>query len=82
MSEKKIFSIDRFEGELAVCLSDNDDVVVVTVASLGGLVPNDIFAAFIEGDKLIEITPMPEERDRRIERNRKRLHDLARKSKK
>ena len=81
MNEKKIFSIDRFEGELAVCVSDDDDVVVVPVTSLGGLMPNDIFAAFIEGDRLSEIIPMPEERDRRLRENRERLHALARRTK-
>ena len=81
MSEKKIFSIDRFEGELAVCISDDDDVVVVSISSLGGLSQNDIFSAFIEGDGLSEITPMPEERDRRLREYRERLHALARRTK-
>lgn len=76
MSEKKIFSVDRFEGELAVCISDSDDVVVVPVASLDGMQPRDIFSAFQDGDVLNDITPMPEERDRRLREFRARLHAL------
>ena len=76
MSEKKIFSVDRFEGELAVCVSDNDDVVIVPVALLDGMQPRDIFSAFQEGEELKDITPMPEERDRRIREFRARLHAL------
>lgn len=76
MSEKKIFSVDRFEGELAVCVSDNDDVVVVPMASLDGMHPRDIFSAFQDGDELNDITPMPEERDRRLKEIHARLHAL------
>lgn len=82
MTEKKIFAIDRFEGELAVCVSDDDDVVVVPVDTLGGLAPRDIFAAIVEGDGFKDITPMPDERDRRLARNRARLQALAKRSRK
>ena len=82
MAETKIFSIDRFEGNIAVCISDDDDVVNVPVDSLGGLEPNDIFSAYIDGEGLRDITPMPEERDRRLREYRERLHALARRSKK
>lgn len=82
MAETKIFSIDRFEGNIAVCISDDDDVVNVSVASLDGLKPNDIFSARIDGEGLCDVTPMPEERDRRLKEYRERLHALARRSKK
>lgn len=82
MTDKKIFSVDRFEGDIAVCISDNDDVINIPVASLGTLRPRDIFSAKIEGEGLVDITPMPEERDRRLKKNRTRLHELARRSKK
>lgn len=82
MAETKIFSIDRFEGNIAVCISDDDDVVNVPVDSLGGLEPNDIFSAYIDGEGLRDIIPMPEERDRRLREYRERLHALARRSKK
>ena len=82
MAETKIFSIDRFEGNIAVCISDDDDVVNVPVDSLGGLEPNDIFSAYIDGEGLRDIIPMPEERDRRLKEYRERLHALARRSKK
>ena len=81
MMKKKIFSLDRIEGEWAVCVSDNDDVINMPVSSLGSLAPRDIFSAKIEGGVLVDITPMPEERDRRLASNRARLHALARRSK-
>lgn len=80
--DKKIFSLDRLEGELAVCVSDDDDVVVVPLSSLGDLEVRDVFSAKIEGDALCDIVPMPKERDNRILRERMRLHALAQKRKK
>lgn len=81
MMDKKIFSVDRFEGDIAVCVSDDDYVINVPVTSLGGLAPRDVFSAKVDGGGLADITPMPEERDRRLARNRARLHTLARRSK-
>lgn len=81
MAEKKIFSVDRFEGKIAVCISDDDDVLNLPQDTLGGLVPNDVFSAVIDGDGLKDIIPMPEERDRRLADMRARLHALARRSK-
>ena len=82
MSEIKIFSFDRVEGELAVCVSDDDEQVVVPRNDLGGLEARDVFSARIDGDRLVDIVPMPEERDRRLSENRRRLHALAKRSKK
>ncbi len=81
MSEKKIFSIDRAEGELFVCISDDDEKLVVPRSCLEGLKVNDLFSAELCGEKLLNVTPMPEERDRRIERNRARLHALSNRKK-
>ena len=82
MAEKKIFVVDRFEENIAVCVSDDDDVVRMPGDSLGGLLQNDVFSAIIDDGGLIDITPMPEERDRRQSDMRARLHALARRSKK
>ena len=79
---KKIFSVDRIEGELAVCISDDDDKINVPVSELFGMTVRDVFEATLNGDKLSDVVPMPEERDRRLERNKKRLHDLARRNRK
>ena len=79
--DKKIFSLDRLEGSLAVCISDDDDVVVVDKAMLGDLCVRDVFRAYLVGDTLLDIEPDAEERDRRLEHNRARLHALARKTK-
>ena len=76
---KKIFSVDRIEGDIAVCISDDDDKVDVRVSELCGMRVRDVFCAVLSEGKLSEIEPMPEERDRRLEKNRQRLRSLARK---
>ena len=78
---KKIFSIDRIEGELAICVSDDGDVVEVPQDALCGMGARDVFCAELEDGQISGAEPMPEERDRRLERNKKRLHDLARRGK-
>lgn len=79
--DNKIFSIDRIEGELAVCISDDDVEITVPTEVLGDLETRDVFSARIEGETLVDIVPLPRERDRRIESNRSRLHALAKRSK-
>jgi len=79
---KKIFSIDRAEGDLFVCISDDDDTVNVKKELLGGMQVHDVFSAELSDGKLSDITPMPEERDRRLEANRARLKRLIERSKK
>lgn len=79
---KKIFSIDRAEGDIFVCISDDDETVNVKRELLGGMQVRDVFSAELSDGKLTEITPMPEERDRRLEANRARLQRLLERSKK
>ena len=79
---KKIFSIDRAEGDIFVCISDDDETVNVKKELLCGMQVRDVFAAVIAGGTLTEITPMPEERDRRLEENRARLLRLVKRSEK
>ncbi len=81
MINRKIFSIDRIEGELAVCISDSDEQITVPLSTLGGLVARDVFSAELENGALVGIMPMPEERDRRLNNTRSRLHALARRTK-
>lgn len=73
---KKIFSLDRIEGDLAVCISDDDIQIDVPMSVLGDMKVHDVFSAELEGEQLTEILPMPEERDRRLQRNRERLQRL------
>jgi len=49
---------------------------------LGGMQVRDVFSAELSDGKLTEITPMPEERDRRLEENRARLKRLIERTKK
>ncbi|MBQ7830367.1 MAG: DUF3006 domain-containing protein [Clostridia bacterium] len=79
---KKIFSIDRAEGDIFVCISDDDETVNVKRELLCGMQVRDVFSAELSDGKLTEITPMPEERDRRLEANRARLQRLLERSKK
>ncbi len=79
---KKIFSVDRIEGDIAVCISDDDIKADVDVSRLGGMAVRDVFEAEYEGGELSCIVPMPEERDARLERGRARLHALAKRGKK
>ena len=76
---KKIFSIDRVEGEMAVCISDDEQTIVCPLSTLGGMIARDVFSAELCGESLSDITPMPEERDRRLKSNRERLLRLAQK---
>ena len=76
---KKIFSIDRVEGDLAVCIADDEHQIICPLSALGGLTARDVFSAEINGEALSDITPMPEERDRRLQNNRERLLRLAQK---
>ena len=79
--DNKIFSVDRLEGELAVCISDDDVEITVPASILGGLEARDVFSARIEGDTLTDIVHLPEEKERRIESSRSRLRALAKRTK-
>ena len=74
---RKIFSLDRFEGEIAVCISDDDEKFDLPRSLLGDMRQHDVFSAEIDGESLCDIIPMPEERDRRIAANKARLLRLA-----
>ena len=78
---KKIFSVDRIEGNIAVCISDDDVQVDVPLAILGGMGARDVFSAELNGGELSDIVPMPEERDRRLKTNQERLHRLLKRNK-
>ena len=74
---KMIFSIDRLEGDIAVCISDDGIKLDLPLAQLGDMKARDVFSAeFAEGE-ISDIVPMPEERDRRLKLNSERLHRLA-----
>ena len=79
---RKIFSIEGFEGDLAVCISDDDDKIDVPRALLEGFGQNDIFSAELDGESISDVVAMPEERDRRIAKNKARLEALFNRNKK
>ncbi len=73
---KKIFSVDRLEGDLAVCISDDGEQLICPLSALDGMKARDIFAAETDGETLTEITPLPDERDHRLKANKERLQRL------
>lgn len=79
---RTVFSIDRIEGDIAVCISDDDLQLDIPLKTLSGLELHDVFSAEYDGEKLWNIVPMPEERDRRLNSNRERLRRLIERSKK
>lgn len=78
---KKIFSVDRLEGELAVCISDDGEQIVCPLSALGGMKARDVFSAETDGETLAKIVPLPEERDRRLKANKERLQRLINRKK-
>ena len=77
----KIFSFDRLEGDMAICVSDDDEVVVLPAATLKGLAVRDVFSADVLEGGLVNIIPEPCERERRVAESRARLYAIARKRK-
>lgn len=75
---KKIFSIDRFEGEYAIVVCDDGTVLEIKRETLRGLCERDVFSAMDNDGELCDITPMPQERDRRLESMRARLDKFKR----
>ena len=73
---KKIFSIDRIEGNIAVCLSDDGDSILAPIDSLMGMRARDVFSAETDGNTLMGITPLPDERDKRLREGRELLEKL------
>ena len=73
---RKLFSLDRFEGDFAVCISDDDEKFDQPREAVGDMEQHDIFSAEIDGESLKDIIAEPQERDRRLARSRERLNRL------
>ena len=79
---RSVFSVDRIEGDIAVCISDDDVQLDLPLASLSGLALHDVFSAEYDNGLLTDIHPMPEEKEKRLNSNRDRLKRLLERSKK
>ena len=77
---KKIFSVDRFEGGYAIVVCDDGEVLEVKREVIYPLAQRDVFSAVVEKGELFDISPMPEERDRRLMEARTRLDKFKKKS--
>ena len=78
---RKIFSVDRVEGDIAVCISDDDIKLDIELDRLGGMKARDVFSAEYDRESISDIIPMPKERDRRIRANSERLKRIIDRSK-
>ena len=80
-----IFTIDRFEGDFAVCLADGNDNGIykldVPKKLLEGLSEGDVFSAEVDGGELKEVNPCPEETAKRRAAAKSRLRALLEKQK-
>ena len=70
---RKIFSVDRFEGEYAVIECDDGGVFNVKRSVIESLSERDVFSAIYENGELSDITLLEEERERRLDEAKKRL---------
>ena len=74
-------SVDRLEGEIAVLLSDEDEVFHLNAKEFS-LSVNDIADITIEGERVISVIKRDEVAKERYESNKSRLSALFAKSKK
>lgn len=72
----KIYVIDRIEEGIATVVCDDGDVFNVPQNILLGMRARDVFSACYTDGELTEITPMPEETQRRIKEARSLLNKL------
>ena len=63
---RKIYSVDRFEGDFAVAVCDDGTTLEIKREALGTLLERDVFSAMEECGELSDIIPMPEEREKRL----------------
>ena len=77
---RKIFSVDRFEGEYAIVICDDGEVLEVKREVISPLAERDVFSAIQKNGELKEILPLPDERDRRLASARSRLDKFKKKA--
>ena len=78
---KKIFSVDRFEGEYAIVVCDDGGVLEIKKEVILGLSERDVFSSDVVDGELLNIVPMPEEREKRTLDARRRLDRFKSRSK-
>ncbi len=73
---KKIYSVDRIEGNIAVVICDDGKIIQTERENIGLLCEKDVFSATEKDGIFFELTPVPEERDRRLKAAKERLERL------
>lgn len=63
---KKTFSVDRFEGQYAVVVGDDGEVISIERKKIPELSEGDVFSASFDGAVLSNITLMEGEKERRL----------------
>ena len=70
---KKIFSVDRFEGEYAVVVGDDGEALSIERKAIPELSENDVFSAEYNGESLSDVALVKGEKERRLEAAKNRL---------
>ena len=65
MKNELLLVVDRFEGDFAVCVDDDENVFNLDKTALSGLTEGDCFLAERDGDKLCFVRALPDETARR-----------------
>lgn len=65
MENELLLVVDRFEGDFAVCVDDDENVFDLDKTALSGLNEGDCFLAARDGDKLCFVKALPDETARR-----------------
>lgn len=72
----KVFSVDRVEGDILVCIDDDRNVYEFKRSVIGDLHEKDVFSADYQNDGIHNVTLLPEEKEERIKRAEERLKRL------
>lgn len=69
----KIYSVDKIDEGIATVVCDDGGVFNIPAEILSGMTERDVFSAVEVNGNFAEITPMPEEKERRIKKARSLL---------
>lgn len=78
----KIYSVDKIYEGIATVVGDDESVFNIPENILCGMRERDVFSAVENDGRLEEITPMPEETQRRMEYARSMLNKFKSKKQK
>ena len=80
--KKERYAVDRIVSGIAVLIPDNDGKPVELDAVVYSLSESDIVDITFDGEKIVSLVKLPDEREIRLARVRKKLEFLKNKNKK